>query len=353
MRLKGGTTLAIYDAACRALAEAVRVDEILQIRDVARQLEACARVAKNRNAEADAVVLRLRAVRRLGQLLQAQKETVGFNRGAAGGGEKSGPRGTLVNPRDLRPTLESQGIDKHLAQQARVLGGLSDLDFEAVVAEARDKVNRAVRNAVREVELEQERETYRTRTEQGCTFADLESLIGKVKFGVFVPDFAWPFEVYSGTGKQRSAERHYDTMSLDEIMAMAPIINALAADDCVLLPWAVCPEQPAAHEFIKACGFEYKTVGFHWLKTTPNAKVITLDGDGLHWGMGYHTRANIEPVLLATRGSPRRLATDVHSVAWRGIAHHERFDGHVCNIRAPEVATITSAPPFVQERVDW
>jgi hypothetical protein len=35
------------------------------------------------------------------------------------------------------------------------------------------------------------------------------------------------------------------------------------------------------------------------------------------------------------------------------IAHHERFDGHVCNIRASEVATITSAPPFVQERVDW
>ena len=105
-------------------------------------------------------------------------------------------------------------------------------------------------------------------------------------------------------------------------MAMAPLIRQLAADDCVLLPWAVCPEQPAAHEFINACGFEYKTVDFHWVKTTPNAKVITLDGDGLHWGMGYHTRANIEPVLLATRGSPRRLATDVHSVVIAPAGEH-------------------------------
>ena len=60
------TGLALYDGACRALAEAVAVDEILQIRDLARQMEACARVAKNRDAEADAVTLRMRAVRRLG-----------------------------------------------------------------------------------------------------------------------------------------------------------------------------------------------------------------------------------------------------------------------------------------------
>ena len=103
-------------------------------------------------------------MRRLGQLQQAQKESVGFNRGAASGGKKTGPRGSLVNPRDLRPTLASQGINKALAQQARTLGALSDERFEAVIDDARSKVGRAVRNAVREVEIEQERETYRART---------------------------------------------------------------------------------------------------------------------------------------------------------------------------------------------
>jgi hypothetical protein len=32
-------------------------------------------------------------------------------------------------------------------------------------------------------------------------------------------DPAWEFKVYNGTGKQRSAERHYDTESLDAIKA--------------------------------------------------------------------------------------------------------------------------------------
>jgi N6-adenosine-specific RNA methylase IME4 len=324
MRLKGGTTLAIYDAACRALAEAVRVDEILQIRDVARQLEACARVAKNRNAEADAVALRLRAVRRLGQLLQAQKETVGFNRGAAGGGKKSGPRGSLINPRDLRPTLASQGIDKALAQQARVLGALSDEKFWTVVDHARDKVNRAERNAVREVEIEQERESYRARTEQGGTVEDLEALaVSGFRAGVICPDFPWEFEAYSRKGNQRSAERHYDTWRQERVMATTPLIRQLAADDCALLLWAVWPRHPDALEVIEACGFEYKSAGFIWVKTTPSAEVIKLDGKGLHWGKGITgTRSNTEVCLLATRGSPRRLAEDVHQVVIAPVGEH-------------------------------
>ncbi len=62
------------------------------------------------------------ATRRLDQLRQAQKETVGLNAGAAAGGEKEGPRGLYVNPRDDRPTLASQGIDKNLAHQASAIG---------------------------------------------------------------------------------------------------------------------------------------------------------------------------------------------------------------------------------------
>ena len=111
-------TLTRYDAACRAIAEARSVDEVLLIRDQARALAAAARVAKNRDMEADCVEIRLRATRRLDQLRQAQKETVGLNQGAAGGGARDGLRGSVVDPRDLRPTLDSQGIDKHLAHDA-------------------------------------------------------------------------------------------------------------------------------------------------------------------------------------------------------------------------------------------
>ena len=56
------------------------------------------------------IEIRLRPTRRLDQLRQAQKETVGLN---------TGSQGRRV---DEKPTLSSQGIDKNLAhQQAQAL----------------------------------------------------------------------------------------------------------------------------------------------------------------------------------------------------------------------------------------
>jgi hypothetical protein len=126
----------LYDAFCRALEAAVAVDEVMAIHDKAAQLAACARIANNHKAEADAVVLRMRATHRLGQLMQAQKDSVGFNRGAAGGGKKDGPRGSVVNSHNLRPTLASQGISKSRAYEARRYSALSDKQFETVADEA-------------------------------------------------------------------------------------------------------------------------------------------------------------------------------------------------------------------------
>jgi hypothetical protein len=56
--------------------------------------------------------MRLRGARRLDELRRAQKETIGLNQGAVGGGKNDEPRGLLVSPRDVRPTLAEQGIDK-------------------------------------------------------------------------------------------------------------------------------------------------------------------------------------------------------------------------------------------------
>jgi len=54
-----------YDAACQALAKAVRVDEVKNIHDIAVAMRVYAKQAKNHEAEANAVVLRMRATRRL------------------------------------------------------------------------------------------------------------------------------------------------------------------------------------------------------------------------------------------------------------------------------------------------
>jgi hypothetical protein len=137
-----------YDAACRALAEARLVDEVKEIRDKAIAMACYARQAQNRSLEADAVEIRMRATRKLDELRRAQKETIGLNTGAKGIGTSKGVR---VNE---KPTLASQGIDKNLAQQARVLGKLSDEGFEKAVTKARAKV--AHRRARKRTESERE-----------------------------------------------------------------------------------------------------------------------------------------------------------------------------------------------------
>src|SRR5712664_586193 len=122
-------TLVRYDAACRAVADAKTVDEVKDIRDKSIAMAAYARQAKNRDLEADAVEIRMLATRRLDQLRQAQKETVGL-------AEPGRPPKNGLSENPIKPTLASQGIDKNLAHQARTLGALTDDKFEQVVSDA-------------------------------------------------------------------------------------------------------------------------------------------------------------------------------------------------------------------------
>jgi N6-adenosine-specific RNA methylase IME4 len=308
------TELIRYDAARRALAEAQRVDEVKAIRDKAVAVQAYARQAKDTTLIEHATDIRLRAERRAGELLAEMAKRKERHAGKA-------PKGSRVATPMPQPKLSDLGVSKTQSSRWQALASIPQEKFESVVADARSKVDRAVRNAVRAVEIEQERETYRARIETGATAEDLEALAasGK-KFGVICPDPPWSFEVYSGKGKQRSAERHCDTWTLESIKALP--VGALAADDCALLLWGVWPNLDVALEVIEAWGFKYQTAGLLWVKTNEDAESVALDGTGLHWGMGYHTRANTEPCLLATRGSPRRLSADIHQVIVAPVGEH-------------------------------
>ena len=306
-----------YDAAVRALAEAVRIDEVKGILDTAVAMQAYAKQAKNRDAEANAIELRMRATRRLDQLCKAQKDTVGFNRGAAGGGKKDGPRESLIDPRDARPTLAMQGIDKALAHQARILGGMTDAAFEQKVSEARDSASRVFRRAVREVEVAQEREKRRARTALGGSVADLEAVIASgFRAGLIALDPPWPFDTYNDRSP-RVVASHFEPMTIDEIKALP--IRRLAATDCAVLMWATWPLMPVWMPVLEAWGVEYSGLGFDWIK---------LNADGsLHMGTGYNTRQNPEPCILSKVGSPLRLNADLDAVIMAQVgAYAEKPD---------------------------
>lgn len=127
------TELIRYEAACRALYEAKSVDEVKDMRDKAAALKAYARQAKNRQLEIDAAEIRMRAERRIGELMEYQRQTVGM---AQGKRNDLGPEATQVD----KPTLADAGIDKHLADRARKMAAVPEEKFEAALGEWREKV---------------------------------------------------------------------------------------------------------------------------------------------------------------------------------------------------------------------
>ena len=131
-------TLIRYDAACRAIAQARATDEVLKIRDQSAMLRAYARQAKNRELELTAAEIRMRAERRIGELMRAQKASGQLSKGVAGKGRPKLGRVPRTLPKDPRPTLAEAGIDHNLAARARKLAALSPAKFEAAVGEWRE-----------------------------------------------------------------------------------------------------------------------------------------------------------------------------------------------------------------------
>lgn len=150
-------------------------------------------------------------------------------------------------------------------------------------------------------------------------------------FRLVYADPAWRFITRSAKGRDRCpdarpirtraeqranhAARHYETMSLDEIKAM-PVGDVADPRGCVLLMWAIDPMLPHAFDVAAAWGFDYKTVGFYWIKT--RTKPCSTDTLARRYpaGTGYWTRGNPEQCLLFTRGKIARKpsATNVRKL---------------------------------------
>jgi N6-adenosine-specific RNA methylase IME4 len=72
------------------------------------------------------------------------------------------------------------------------------------------------------------------------------------QYRVIYADPPWRFATYSDKGKGRSAEAHYDCLSIEQIKAIP--VRDWVADDAVLLLWATDPLLPRALEVIEAWG---------------------------------------------------------------------------------------------------
>jgi hypothetical protein len=135
--------LQFYNAAKAALTKAKQVDEVKNIHDKAAAVKAAAKVAKDKTLEADAVEIRMRAERRLHELMKEQKKVIGFNKG--GGDQRSKHRDSTKPGGNTKATLAEAGIDKNLAQRARNAGKPSDEEFEQKIADAKEQIESPVK----------------------------------------------------------------------------------------------------------------------------------------------------------------------------------------------------------------
>lgn len=149
-------------------------------------------------------------------------------------------------------------------------------------------------------------------------------------YRAILADVPWKFLARSDKGMDRSPDRHYSTMTLDEIKAL-PVRDLVHPDGCVLHFWVIDTHVQMALDVLKAWGFTYKTVGLYWAKTNKDGSFFT--------GMGFWTRANpehayeayfgegeqeVERSFLATVGAPKRTGKDVPRLIVAPRREHSR-----------------------------
>jgi N6-adenosine-specific RNA methylase IME4 len=163
------------------------------------------------------------------------------------------------------------------------------------------------------------------------------------RYGAILIDPPWSFQVWSkDTGQGRSAEAHYPTMTLDELKALP--LPSLMADDCAVFMWATWPTLLDAIALGQAWGLTYKTCAFNWVKLNK------MQTDQPFTGMGYWTRANSEPCLLFTKGSPRRKDKSVQQIILEWVGGF--FDGFETETIATPIQAHSQKPNAVYTRVE-
>jgi hypothetical protein len=101
------TQLVRYEALKAALADALIVDEVKDIRDKAEAMRAFARMTKDKQLEIDATEIRARATRRIGEMMAVQPKQTG--------GDAMKLRTRVAEKPEVIPiTLADAGIDKTL-----------------------------------------------------------------------------------------------------------------------------------------------------------------------------------------------------------------------------------------------
>ena len=140
------------------------------------------------------------------------------------------------------------------------------------------------------------------------------------KYQIILADPSWDYKnkVFRKYRKNKfagSAVWHYDTMTVNEIKNLP--VKEIADKNCILFIWVTFPNLQEGLDVIKAWGFEYKTLGFSWVKTNK-------ENGRLFFGIGHYTKSNCEVCLIGVKGKPQIINNTISSAIVRPRQEHSK-----------------------------
>jgi N6-adenosine-specific RNA methylase IME4 len=300
------TGLALYDAACRAVAEAVAVDEVKEIRDQARAMQVYAEQAKNRSLIENATALRMRAERRIGELLHDMRE-----RGERDSGK--GNRNPVLKSQANTPKLSDLGVTKSQSSRWQRLADMDPSLFEA-------RIDRAQRKAIGAIDGAGKRTRAELRAEDEARVAKLQPLLVRV-FPTLLIDFPWEQDWLSDEAR---ADPGYACMTIDQLFALP--VPQWTADLCHLYFCTPNNFMPVACKAVEHFGFQHRNI-ITWKKPK--------------WGRGQYFRNQTEQVIFATRGKLRTRSDSIPNYFEAPVGGHSEKPEKLY-----EIIRAASYPPY-------
>lgn len=122
-------------------------------------------------------------------------------------------------------------------------------------------------------------------------------------------------------------ETYYPTMTKEEIGQLP--ISAIADKNCILFLWATFPCLPEALFVIQQWKFEYKTLGFIWVKTkqsfnSQQQSFLPYESFECRQGLGNYTMPNTEPCLIGIKGKIIRKSKSISQIIIEPRKEHSR-----------------------------
>lgn len=264
--------LALLSRVERALACAESIDDVKDIRDKAEAARKYAESASlGLEAQNYAAEVKLRAERKAGELI-AELQLHGGDRRSKDSEE--------------RIRLEDLGISKDQSSRWQLIARIPERAFETHISGTKEASSELTTTSVVKLarQLTPRKAAKSKQIDGGICVADLNVLLAAdQKFGCIYADPPWQ---YSNQATRASTDKHYPTMSVDEICELP--IGQLATEDAHLHLWTTNGFLFEAPRVMQAWGFEYKSC-LIWVKP--------------QMGIGNYWRVSHEFLLLGVRGS--------------------------------------------------